>query len=453
MPRSRRQVLATLGGAALGAAPLLSAISAAAAPAAPVTATRAPRAPRQAGGPAPAGGEDGIPVQGRALPGLESIDQVMRSFVDSHSLVGASLAVVSGGALKLARGYGHAEVQPDRPMLARTPMLLASVSKVMTAQTILKLVDQGRISLDERVFPHFAALRPPPGRRVDPRLDEITVAMCLWHTGGWNRKVTPLAGPQQVRRALRLNREPTPLDFIAYQKGVPLDFAPGTQQAYSNFGFVLLGALLAKIADRPYPEVVQATTLGPADVAGMRIDPSAPEYLPGEAHRYTPPMDHAVPGGHPLMTMAAGGWMASAVELVRLMSAIDGSRTGTAWLTPATTQAMLSPAPGIQRPDGAAWFGLGWDRVQAFPAGGAGGAGGPGGANASGPRCSYCKGGDLPGIWTHLAHLAIGVDYALLVNSSGEEGEKQLMGPLEEALRAVPSWPQGDLFQEFASGG
>lgn len=424
--------------AALGAAVVARLIAPA-----PAFAQRGARAPA-----ARTASADGVPVSGRALPGLEALDDAVTSIMHAHAIPGASIAITHGGALKLARGYGYADLQSRAPMRADTFVALASVSKVLTAQTILKLVEGGRIKLSDRVFGWFRELTPPPGMREDPRLSEITIEMCLHHTGGWDRKTSgdPSGWGPRISRALRLDRPPLPLEMIRYMKGVPLDFAPGTRQVYSNFGFVLLGGVIAAVTRQAYPDAIRQLTLQPMGATGIRLDSEPPQYNPGEAHRYIAGSEHPVPGGNPRMVMASGGWQANCVDMARVMTAIDGSRTGTPFLSPPMFHAMLQPAPGIVPPSPAHWMGLGWDMVQSFPD--------P--ASADGKRYSWGKDGGLGGIQTYVEHLAIGANFVLLFNSApqGEEGGAlALVKPkVIEFIQQMRAWPDGDLFQAFRPG-
>ena len=445
MPHSRRSVIAALGGVSC-ASLLLD----------PRTVFGAPPVPGQAGqgrdgsgvAPPSAGppSESAFPVTGRSLPGLESLDGVVTSIMQAHAIPGAAIAIAHGGALKVARGYGYADLQSRTPMRPETWVALASVSKVLTAQTILKQVDGGQLQLTDRVFSWFRDLAPPSGMREDPRLSEITIEMCLHHTGGWDRKTNgdPSGWGPRIARALRLDHQPTPLEMIRYMKGVPLDFTPGTMQVYSNFGYVLLGAIIAAVGKAPYPAFVQQHTLRPMGVTGIRLDGLPPRYDPGEAHRYVLGSDRPLPGGNSRMVMASGGWQASCVDMARVMTAIDGSRTGTPWLSPPMFQAMLAPAPGIRRPSPEHWMGLGWDTVQAFPD--------PG--NAGGKRYTWGKDGGLGGIETYVEHMAIGANFALLCNSrppsANDAGALSLIKPrLIEFIQQTHAWPDGDLFAAF----
>lgn len=389
---------------------------------------------------------NGVPVTGRALPGMDALDSTVTSIMQAHGIPGAAVAIARDGKLKLARGYGHANLQARVPMRPETRVALASVSKILTGQTILKLVDQGLLQLSDRVFGFFRDLTPPQGMREDPRLGAITIEMCLHHTGGWDRKTSGDAsawGPR-ISRALRLDHPPGPFEMIRYMKGVPLDFTPGTQQVYSNFGFVLLGAVIATVTKQAYPEYVQQNTLRPMGATGVRLDDVPPRYLPGEAYRYLAGTEHEVTGGNARMVMASGGWQANCVDMARVMTAIDGSRTGTAFLSPAMLQAMVQPAAGIAHPSPGHWMGLGWDLVEKFP------------AQGGGERYSWGKDGGLGGIQTYVEHLAIGANFVLLLNSSpggqanDQPGGRQLIQPKVVDFIRQTAAPEGDLFAAFS---
>jgi CubicO group peptidase (beta-lactamase class C family) len=106
-----------------------------------------------------------IPVTGEILPGsdqLERLDGLMQQILARHEVPGAAVAITHGGKLLVARGYGWANVEEREPARPVTLFDLASVSKSITAVTILKLVEQGRLQLDERVFELLSQLRAPP---------------------------------------------------------------------------------------------------------------------------------------------------------------------------------------------------------------------------------------------------------------------------------------------------
>jgi len=132
----------------------------------------------------PALAQAGIAVTGQANPDLASFDDMMLGFLKEHQVPGAALAVTRHGRLVYSRGFGVA----DRDgMHAVTPAMLfriASISKPITSAAILRLIEQGRLKLDDRAF---AFLNMRPGQKGDDRLNDVTVRHLLQHTGGWDR--------------------------------------------------------------------------------------------------------------------------------------------------------------------------------------------------------------------------------------------------------------------------
>lgn len=106
-----------------------------------------------------------IPVSGQAGPGLEAFDNAMRSIIDRHGLPGAALAIAKDGRLVFAKGYGWADVARSESVGPETLFGLASLSKTITAVAILKLVEQNRLRLTDRVF-DLVKVQPPAGGRV-----------------------------------------------------------------------------------------------------------------------------------------------------------------------------------------------------------------------------------------------------------------------------------------------
>ncbi len=280
--------------------------------------------------------EPEIPVTGEILPGgeqLERLDGLMKQILARHEVPGAAVAITHNGKLLVARGYGWANVEEREPVRPVTLFDLASVSKSITAVTILKLVEQGRLRLDERVFELLGQLRAPPGMEFDPRLRQITIKMLLEHAGGWDRSKPhgdPISLGARAAKELHLHEPLTADELIHYVVGLPLDFEPGTEQRYSNFGFMTLGDVIEHVSGQPYAQYVEQATLVPMGIRAARMTPvvepqRAAPYLPGEAHRYFAGTVKSLPGGHGGPTGAAGGWAASAVAMAKFLTAVDGT--------------------------------------------------------------------------------------------------------------------------------
>jgi len=385
-------------------------------------------------------------ITGRAGPGLESIDHAVVEVMGKQRIPGASLSIARNGKLVFARGYGFADVQTKASVRPESLFGLASVSKAITAVTTLALVDQKRVALDDHVFKILNHLQPPRGERVDPRLHAITLRMCLNHSGGWDRKRSgdPNSFEPRVVRALGVRQPVSDQELARFMMGRPLDFNPGTEAHYSNFGFVLLGLIIEHIAGVPYVEAVEKITLRPLGLGRIRMTPAHPGYLPGEVHRYALEPRRSLEGGNFPMMRAAGGWAAPTVEMTRLLTEISGRR-GSGFLSAKMLGEMTAapPPPLVANPKGTGDFGLGWDTV--IP-------------SVDGP--TYQKGGALSGIHTLIEHRPNGLDWALFVNASvvgNKQGQDNAEPPMwadiqhkvRMSMDAIKAWPDVDYFKEF----
>src|SRR5438477_8673410 len=101
-------------------------------------------------------------ISGQRVPALDVFDALMQRCLAEHGVPGASLAVAKGGRLVYARGFGWADLQSLEPVLPASRFRLASVSKPITGVAVLRLVQEGRLSLDHCAFevlpvtPHLA---------------------------------------------------------------------------------------------------------------------------------------------------------------------------------------------------------------------------------------------------------------------------------------------------------
>jgi N-acyl-D-amino-acid deacylase len=215
-------------------------------------------------------------VTGPARPKLAAYDELMAAFMREHKPPGAALAVSYHGRLVYARGFGHADLEKREPVRPVSLFRIASLSKPFTAAAVMHLVEQGKVQLDERVFP-ILKLEPhlQRGARFDPRWHEITVRHCLQHTGGWNRDKSfdPMSAEtaEQVAKALGVPLPIHPRQIIRYTMGKPLDFAPGTEYVYSNFGYCVLGRVIEAVSGKPYHEFVREKILAPLGIRDMQL--------------------------------------------------------------------------------------------------------------------------------------------------------------------------------------
>lgn len=327
-----------------------------------------------------------MPVSGNAKPTLAPFDELMTSTMTRWNLPGGQLAIARGGRLVHDRGYGYASVEDKEVVRTDSRFRIASSSKPITAVAILRLVESGRLSLDTPVFPLLAYERLD-NAAYDVRLDRITVEHLLVHAGGWNSSlgVDPqyLPWPLLAAHALGVANPPEAVDIIRFMLTQPLDFDPGAQSAYSNFGFNVLGRVIERVSGQPYETFVRDEVLASAGIGSMAIGGTTlEERLPGEVRYYSPeglayrPSVYSgggfVPVGYGSFYLpsldAHGGWVGSARDLVRFMLAIDGVR-GARLLAPETVTAMEStprpPAASAGTGNDEEALGLGWNSLPA----------------------------------------------------------------------------------------
>jgi N-acyl-D-amino-acid deacylase len=303
----------------------------------------------------------------------------------------------------------------------------------------LTLVEQEKLKLDDPVF-DIVRIKPPPGARVDPRLREITVRHCLNHSGGWDRNVTGdvINWEPQICRAFRVRPPLTPGQLVSFVMGVPLNFKPGTDQKYSNTGYIILGEVIKTVSGQSYEQYLTENVLKPIGITRTRLTGFDGKYMVGEALRYLPGTLVPLPATLLPMVNAAGGWSSTVVDLARFMTNIDGSR-GESVLSEKMRKLMLErpPAPLRPHPNGT-WFGLGWDAVLVNDRG-----------------TTYFKDGSYQGVRTFMKRLPTGVNWALLYNASMEFDPQDMriaantVREVRELIEGFENYPDVDLFKEF----
>jgi serine/threonine protein kinase/WD40 repeat protein/CubicO group peptidase (beta-lactamase class C family) len=277
-----------------------------------------------------------LPRSGKVVAELEGFDQAMDRFMRERGIRAGALAVIKDGKLVLSRGYGYADREDKREVVPETPFRLASVTKPITAAAILKLIRSGKLKRDDRVY-DLLHPEPPPGERIDPRWKEVTIGQLLEHKGGWDRSAAfdPMFRPVEAALALGKPSPASAADIIRYMAGQPMQFAPGSKSAYSNFGYCLLGRVIEKASGMGYLEYLQKEVLAPAGATGIYLGRT----LPKDRDRREPVYDDPdvgpnamesgrndwVPAPDGTFCLEAmdshGGLTASAVDVARFLSA------------------------------------------------------------------------------------------------------------------------------------
>ena len=205
---------------------------------------------------------------------FSSLDQQFREFAERNHVPGAVWGVVIDGQLVHTGATGYRELAQHTVPNADTVFRIASMTKSFTAMSILKLRDEGKLSLDdpaEKYVPELARLQYPT--TDSPK---ITIRHLLSHSTGFPED-NPW-GDQQLS---------IPDDQLAgmLRSGVPFSNAPGIAYEYSNYGFMILGRVVSRASGMPYADYVTTNILRPLGMLSTTLEPSAvpPDRL---AHGY-----------------------------------------------------------------------------------------------------------------------------------------------------------------------
>jgi D-alanyl-D-alanine carboxypeptidase len=170
---------------------------------------------------------------------VATVDSLVNAFLATTPASSAAVAVVQGSDTIVMRGYGLADRGAGRPASpSATVYQIASITKQFTAAAVMRLVDQGKVRLDDDLSRYLPAF-PLHGRRV-------TVRQLLNHTSG-----IPNYTSKPAWRALWA-QDLTPDSLIGLVARDSFDFEPGARYSYNNTGYTMLGMIIERVSGKPY---------------------------------------------------------------------------------------------------------------------------------------------------------------------------------------------------------
>ncbi|MGH8317732.1 MAG: serine hydrolase [Steroidobacteraceae bacterium] len=333
------------GAALLGALLLLTAVAASArtaatppnplAPRTPAAApsTQAPAAPEAP--PAGSGTHDLTPADVAAF-----LDGVVPYAIHRGNIAGATVAVVAGGQIIFAKGYGYADVKSRQPVLPEQTLFRpGSISKLFTWTAVMQLVQAGKLDLDRNINDYLDF-------KIPEKYGPITLRNLMTHTPGFEDTFSG----SFVKSAKQL------VPFREYLvKHIPAEiFPPGKIVAYSNYGAMIAGYIVQRVSGEPYDEYIERHIFQPLGMDHSTFEQPLPAALVKDMSKgYTTASDNK-PGPFEYIEVApAGALTSTATDMAHFMIAQleGGSYNGASILSPATEELMHSPqsrmAPGM----------------------------------------------------------------------------------------------------------
>ncbi len=273
-------------------------------------------------------------------PALANMDREIDRFIGRWNIKGLSLAVTRNDSLLYAKGYGWADVEAGKRMTPTNIMRMASASKLVTAIAIMRLVEDGKLKLNSKVFGPDGILNDTAYTNAikDKRLFDITVDHLLQHKGGFGLGAgDPMFNTKDIIAAKGLAAPPTNEELTEIVLGRKIAFTPGQGFRYSNFGYMLLSLVIERVTGKNYWDYVTEEVLHPAGCYHFRpatnyyadrsedeVHYYGPDNEPVEEYNGSGRMVERVYGGSNVNgLLGAGGWCASASDLARLVAATD----------------------------------------------------------------------------------------------------------------------------------
>lgn len=195
-----------------------------------------------AGGPAAAGRQG------------DAIDALVRAELEKQRVPGMAVAVIRGGEVIKAQGYGLANVEHNVPVTDETIFQSGSIGKQFTAAAVMLQVEDGKLALSDPLLKFF-----PDG---PPAWRDITIRHLLTHTSGI---------PDYNDGLIDYRRDYSDEDLVAFARKLPLDFTPGAEWKYSNTGYILLGVIIRKVSGQFYGDVLRERVFAPLGMTTARI--------------------------------------------------------------------------------------------------------------------------------------------------------------------------------------
>ncbi|NKE61179.1 beta-lactamase family protein, partial [Lentzea sp. PSKA42] len=264
-----------------------------------------------------------------------------------------TVLVAHRGRPVLIRAHGMASKEHGTPNRPDTVFWLASITKCFTAIALSQLVQQGKIAFHDTLGTHLAGF---PAEIANT----VTLHHLLTHTSGIGRPAVGNGSPP----GLGWNSFDEAMDgTLALVRQTPLRFAPGTRYEYSNDGFFVLGAIIARVSGQPYFDYVREHIFAPAGMSRTNFH-SRPEVLANHAIArpyWTQPSgraDFAASPYAPFTTGPAGGAYSTVTDLLAFARAL----TAGTLLNPAFTQLITSgkvALPPAQPPSQTQFYGYG----------------------------------------------------------------------------------------------
>lgn len=370
---------------------------------------------------------------------FRSMEDNINRMLNNYNITGASFALSKDGRLVYAHGFGYADKEKGVNVLPQHQFRIASVSKLITAIAIFKLIESNQLSLDQQVFGKGGILDEAiyNFHINDSRIKEITVRHLLTHSAGWDysERMDPMFNPRLVTRGNDYIVDPNLTNLISHALQQGLTQNPGTESHYFNLGYCMLGEIIEKVSGSPYESFVHQNIISPLELHSFQLGKNMKEdrnvnevlYYDFALRNSFNGTGKLVPrpyGGTPIELLGpSGGWIANTMDLVKLTNAIDGFASLPDILSQESIDTMTQ-LTGV--------FPMGWISIT--------------------QNNDWLRSGTLAGTHALVVRKNNGINYAMVVNTStglSHRFSEEMFKTIEESLPTIKHWPAFDIFSDL----
>lgn len=309
--------------------------------------------------------------------------EAFRNLLSENGYKGGATGVLLGNRLGFAEGYGRTLTGHNVHSESLFPA--SGISKVITSLTVLRLIQEGRMRPEDKIFGEqgkLHALTPKDAEIKDKRILDITVDDLLRHSGGWDADISPIADPVfneflvdgnhhlvNISKEMKLEIPINPKDIITFMAAQKLEFQPGTKSSVSNLGYLILGRVIEEVTGEPYDLVAKEKVLSNCGMWHTRLGPHLHEG--NQVFKGRNPREinaelrqrHEVIGEYyayvqTYMVDSCLGWFSNVYDVMRLAQCMDGSSDYK--LLNDTTLDLMARRPRFENSGEDSWHGAGF---------------------------------------------------------------------------------------------
>ncbi|WP_430390286.1 serine hydrolase domain-containing protein [Dyella sp. 20L07] len=269
-----------------------------------------------------------LAFSGTALAQCDQCPGIAKSFARDEAFNGVIL-VAHGAQVDYVEGFGLADAGTSAPFTADTRVETGSISKWIAAMVVMRLVQQGQLALDEPIATYLPEYRRDNGRK-------LTLRTLMSHSSGVPNQVDAAIKRDPTVRDLSLNNAEAVKRFASGD----LLFEPGTDWDYSHANWLIVKAVIETVTEKTYADLVNDFLLMPLNLHNSGIFTGDSARVPGMAHGYArmTPQPEPLIKATPNFMVLAGGYYASANDMLRLMDGLFGGKI----LSPEATTTLMT---------------------------------------------------------------------------------------------------------------